>query len=50
MIVETKKYQISFEDKRRLQRTMIAKDEQEVIDYIKNKYKTDKFKVWEGER
>lgn len=43
-----KLYRIDFKDKRRVQRSMYAESEQEVIDYIKNKYKTSEFVVTEA--
>jgi hypothetical protein len=36
-----KKYYIIFRDSRRLQRTMLSDSEQEVKDYISNKYKLE---------
>lgn len=51
-MIMTKKFQIGFKDKRRLQRTMIAENKEEVITYIKNKYKLGEldFNVWEGDK
>jgi hypothetical protein len=46
------RYHINFKDKRRLQRGMMAETEQEVREYITNKYKLspDDFEVVEVEK